>query len=154
MKIIAGNKVIATDGDKDTYFVAVKALLRKGDELLIIKDKFGDWDLPGGRIKKYEFNAKLEDVLQRKIKEELGSKIQYSIGEPKAFYRVERIEALTNQLVHIFGVGFEVQYLDGPIKLSDLFEEYQWVNIKSFEPTKLQNNGWMRGLSEYLRKLR
>jgi aspartate/methionine/tyrosine aminotransferase len=48
MKIIAGNKVIATDGVKDTYFVAVKALLRKGDELLIIKDKFGDWDLPGG----------------------------------------------------------------------------------------------------------
>lgn len=39
---------------KDVYFVAVKVFLEKGNTFLVFKDKFGDWDLPGGRIKKYE----------------------------------------------------------------------------------------------------
>ncbi len=37
---------------KDTYFVAVKVFFEQDGKLLILKDNFGDWDLPGGRIKK------------------------------------------------------------------------------------------------------
>ena len=42
---------MSTD-QKDMYFVAVKVFLEKDNKLLILKDNFGDWDLPGGRIKK------------------------------------------------------------------------------------------------------
>ena len=36
--------------EKDLYFVAVKIfILNNKGELLITKDKFGDWDIPGGR---------------------------------------------------------------------------------------------------------
>jgi hypothetical protein len=38
--------------EKDTYFVAVKIFLEKDGKFLVMKDNFGDWDLPGGRIKK------------------------------------------------------------------------------------------------------
>lgn len=33
---------------KDLYFVAVKVFLEKDGQLLILKDGFGEWDLPGG----------------------------------------------------------------------------------------------------------
>lgn len=37
---------------KDLYFVAVKVFLEKEEKFFIIKDGFGKWDIPGGRIKK------------------------------------------------------------------------------------------------------
>lgn len=66
---------------KDTYFVAVKVFLEKEGKLLILKDSFGDWDLPGGRIKKDEFDVPLEQVIKRKMSEELGNEIQYALGK-------------------------------------------------------------------------
>ena len=67
--------------EKDLYFVAVKALLRKGDKLLITKDIFKDgWDIPGGRIKPEEFETPLPDVMERKIREELGPETPVVLG--------------------------------------------------------------------------
>lgn len=43
---------------KDTYFVAVKVFLERDNKLLILKDNFGDWDLPGGRKVFYRRLAK------------------------------------------------------------------------------------------------
>jgi len=50
--------------DKDRYFVAVKVFLERGKELLILKDNFGDWDLPGGRIKPDEFETPMEQIVE------------------------------------------------------------------------------------------
>ena len=74
------------------YYVAVKLLLRNGDKLLITHDIFGDWDLPGGRIRKDELNNPLESVIECKVHEELGGVIKYRLREPKVFFRVERKE--------------------------------------------------------------
>lgn len=52
---------------KDLYFVAVKLFLHDNEKLLITHDIFGAWDLPGGRIKKDEFDAPLESVISRKV---------------------------------------------------------------------------------------
>jgi len=54
---------------RDLYFVAMKVLLRDGDKLLITHDIFGEWDIPGGRIQKHEFDAPLESIMKRKIRE-------------------------------------------------------------------------------------
>lgn len=77
---------------KDVYFVAAKALIRDGEKLLVTHDVFGDWDIPGGRIKKDEFEKPFEAVLERKIREELGSDIRYEVGAPKVFFKVERVD--------------------------------------------------------------
>lgn len=42
---------------RDLYFLAYKLFLRDGDKLLITHDIFGAWDLPGGRVRKNEFDA-------------------------------------------------------------------------------------------------
>lgn len=135
---------------KDVYFVAAKALIRDGEKLLVTHDVFGDWDIPGGRIKKDEFEKPFETVLERKIREELGSDIRYEVGAPKVFFKVERVEAGIDTKVRIFAVGYEVTYLGGTITLGDHHDEYRWVNITEFNPDELFTGGWAKGLREYL----
>ncbi len=80
---------------KDTYFVAVKIfLLDPKGNFLITKDRFGDWDIPGGRLRANDFNASLESVAERKIREELGGNVHYKLGGPILFMRHERDEFL------------------------------------------------------------
>ncbi len=135
---------------KDVYFVAVKLLLRDGDKLLITHDVFGSWDIPGGRIKKDEFNKPLESVIERKMKEEIGSEVKYSLGEPKVFFRVERMEHGVNMKVRIFAVGYEATYESGDISLGDHHDEFRWVDINTFKPEELFKDGWQTGLQEYI----
>ena len=102
---------------KDTYFVAVKVFLKKDGKFLVLKDNFGDWDLPGGRIKKDEFEVPMKDVVARKIREELGDSIRYTLGKPEIMMRHERIEQSPgNPTVRIFAVGYRAQrYLRHPL---------------------------------------
>ncbi len=140
--------------EKDTYFVAVKVFLQKGKELLILKDNFGDWDLPGGRIKVDEFSTPLEQVIKRKMSEELGDNIQYSIGKPVVFMRHERVErAPGNPVVRIFALGYEGKLESGEIKLSDRHPEMMWVDINTFKPGNYFKGGWLKGVQEYMARI-
>lgn len=136
---------------KDTYFVAVKVFLEKDGELLILKDRFGEWDLPGGRIKKDEFETPLDQIIRRKMSEELGNEIQYTIGKPLIFMRHERVEQIEgNPTVRIFAVGYKGVLQNGNIKLSERHLEMLWVDPNNFEPKKYFKGGWLKGVEEYL----
>lgn len=137
--------------EKDVYFVAVKIFLEKDGKLLILKDSFGEWDLPGGRIKIDEFETPLGRIIKRKMSEELGSDINYKIGKPIVFMRHERIEQSPgNPTVRIFAVGYEGILENGEIKLSERHTEMIWVNRKDFQPEKYFKGGWLKGVQEYL----
>lgn len=139
---------------KDVYFVTVKALLRDGNKILLTHDIWDQWDLPGGRIKKSEFKKPLESILERKIREELGDSVKYKIGEPKTFFRAERIEYLgtgREMIVRIFGIGYEVEYLGGEIKLGDHHDGMEWFDVGDFKPENYLKGGWENGLNEYLK---
>jgi len=137
--------------EKDTYFVAVKVFLERDGKLLILKDNFGDWDLPGGRIKKDEFEVPLEQIIERKMREELGGDIKYTIGKPVVFMRHERQEATPgNPTVRIFAVGYEGTLTSGEIKTSERHPELLWVDPKDFRPEQYFKGGWLKGVEEYL----
>jgi len=141
--------------EKDFYFVAVKVFLRDGDKLLVLHDKFGSWDLPGGRIKPDEFETPLEDIIKRKMGEELGSAVKYRSPKPtNIFFRVERIEAGLNRKVRIFAVGYEAQYEGGEIALGKYIERYDWVDVKTFRPEESFKGDWLLGVREYLKMVR
>lgn len=140
--------------EKDHYFVAVKLFLREGDKLLITHDIFGSWDLPGGRITKDEFDKPLESVIERKIDEELSSGVQYELGEPKIFFRVERKEQKLGEKVRIFAVGYEAKYVGGEIKLGNHHDKMEWVDIKTFKPADYFTGGWLTGVEEYMSQSR
>ena len=137
--------------EKDTYFVAVKIFFVRDWKLLILKDNFGDWDLPGGRIKKDEFDMSLDQVTKRKMSEELGENVQYTIGKPVVFMRHERVEQSEgNPTVRIFAVGFEGTLDRGEIKLSKRHTEKLWVDLENFKPEEYFMGGWLKGVREYL----
>lgn len=135
---------------KDSYFVAVKLFLCDEGKLLITHDIFGSWDLPGGRIKKDEFNTPLEAVIERKMKEELGAQTRYELGEPKVFFRVERLEHNTQEMVRIFGIGYTATYVGGEVQLGDHHDQMEWVDVSSFKPEEYFVGGWLKGVQEYL----
>lgn len=138
---------------KALYLVAVKVFLRDGDKMLVVHDIWNNWELPGGRIKPHEFRKPLEQTVERKVREELGAEVQYSdLKQTGTFFQVEREEK--GQTVHIFGIGFEAKYVGGGIKLMADHDEMRWVDVNTFEPLKLQNNDWMRGVQDYLDKIR
>lgn len=137
--------------EKDKYFVAVKVFLEKDGKLLITKDKWDAWDLPGGRIKKDEFETPLDKVIERKMREELGEEIKYEIGKPIVFMRHERQEAgLGGETVRIFAVGYEGTWLSGEPELGDHHTEMKWVDITIFKPEEYFTGGWLKGVQEYL----
>ena len=145
------NDTLQNTQEKDLYYVAVKLLLRDGNKLLITHDIFGDWDLPGGRIRKDEFNNPLESVIERKVHEELGSEVNYQLGEPKVFFRVERQEHdLQGQTVRIFAVGYEAEYIDGTINLGEHHDQMKWVDVTTFQPEQYFTGGWLTGTQEYI----
>ena len=144
----------ADSRNKDLYHVAVKLLLRDGEKLLITHDIFGAWDLPGGRIKKDEFETSIDSIIARKMKEEIGEAVQYKLGEPKVFFRVERIEHNTQETVRIFAIGFAAEYLGGEIELGKHHDKMEWVDVNIFKPENYFTGGWLTGVEEYLSILR
>lgn len=153
--MITKNYYKIMEQDKDLYFVAVKVFLKnKNGELLILKDKFGDWDIPGGRLREMDFKTPLEKVAERKIKEELGD-VDFHLKKPAIFMRHEREEILpdgTKEKRRIFAIGYEADYLAGGIDLGGSHEKYQWVNLENFEAEKYFSGGWLKGVKEYQSK--
>lgn len=139
--------------EKDLYNIALKLLLRDGEKLLITHDIFKNWDLPGGRILPEEFEADFKDVIKRKMHEELGTEVQYEIGEPKVFFRVERTET-DGRIARIFAIGYGAKYLGGEIKLGDHHDKLEWVDAKTFPADKYFTGCWLKGVQEYQTKLK
>lgn len=140
-----------TTSERDLYYVAVKVFLERKGKFFIFKDRYGDWDIPGGRIQKREFNVPLEEIVKRKMREELGPSVKYRLGKPLVFMRHERIEDSTKQRVKIFSVGYTAALLSGEIKLSGQHRESKWASIQSFNPAGYFTGGWLNGVREYLK---
>ena len=137
--------------EKDLYNIALKVLLRDSEKLLITHDIFKEWDLPGGRILPEEFQTDVMEIIKRKIGEELGTDIKYEVGEPKAFFRVERTE-VDGRIARIFAIGYEAKYLGGEIKLGDHHDRMEWVEAKTFPADQYFTGGWLKGVQEYQKK--
>ena len=129
----------------------MKVFLEQDGKLLILKDSFGDWDLPGGRIKKDEFSVPFDDIITRKMIEELGATVVYTIGKPVVLMRHERNEmVLGSPLVRIFAVGYRGTLVSGDIQLSLRHTEMKWVDVATFDPKDYFRGGWLQGVEEYL----
>lgn len=137
--------------DKDQYYVAVKVFLEKGGKFFIFKDGFDKWDLPGGRIKKDEFDVPLEEVVARKMSEEIGDEVKYTLGDPLVFMRHQRVENVEGSpTIRIFAIGYQAALDEGEIELASHHKEMLWVDPKGFKPEDYFEGGWLKGVQEYI----
>ncbi len=139
-----------TVSNKEQFFVAVKVFLENKDgKLLILKDKWNCWDIPGGRMKPHEFETSLEDIVKRKMSEELGESVTYKLGKPEVFMRHERVEdAPGNPTVRIFALGYTAKLTGGEVRLSDHHVKMEWVS-KDFKADDYFTGGWLKGVEDY-----
>lgn len=112
---------------KDKHFgVAVKAIIKKGNEFLIIKKSNtetvtpNNYDIPGGRIK---FGEDVETALIREIKEETGLNINIKCPTNVWTFKVKD----DFQLV---GITFLCEFVSGDLLLSEEHESFEWLTSK------------------------
>lgn len=112
------------------YHVALKVLMRKGDEILFLMDTGGTrFDLPGGRIDDVEHDTPLSEILAREIREELGVDVKYKIGKPIFQFR----RHFAPKGWYIFLTAYEAEFLSGSIQISPEHSGFRWINPKKSE---------------------
>lgn len=98
-----------------------------------------------------EFHAPSSLVIKRKIKEEVGSMIKYKLGEQKVLFKVERTDERPKpHKVRIVGIGFDAEYLGGPVDKGEYIDDYKWVDVTSLKPEDYFTGGWLKGVQDYL----
>ena len=88
----------------------------------------------------------------------MGENIRYSDLKPTDTYfqvsRIERIGDLSEQEARIFAIGYEAKFDGGVINIGDSHDKFEWFDIDALRPLDIQDNDWMKGLQDYLDKIR
>ncbi|MFH1631508.1 MAG: NUDIX hydrolase [bacterium] len=115
------------------HFIAdipVKAWIRKGEEVLMVKESDGRWTFPGGRM---HGNESPRDALAREMKEEVG--LDVTAGDVLDCFP---FTSASGQ--HHFVVIFEASLVDDdqvPVLDKKEVTEYKWMNLSDFEKYKV-----------------
>ncbi len=126
---------------------AVKALIRRGDEFLILK-KSGledvnpnSWDIPGGRV---NYGEDPEDALIREINEETGLKV-------KNLRLLNLWNILKEELnLYLIGANYLCEFVSGDLRLSHEHKTAKWVNIKEI----LNNKEYPKWIQLLVKKIK
>lgn len=123
--------------------VAVFAILRRGDEVLLVRRantgwKDGFYDFPAGHIEGAE---SLRAALVREVKEEIGV-----VVAPENFRFVHLMHGLFGDRVEYLDVFFEVREWQGEPRIAepDKHSDLKWVRLSEAPPplTPATQAGW------------
>lgn len=107
--------------------VTVGALIRKGDQVLLVKSHkwFGKYVLPGGHV---EFGETQLDAVKREVLEETG----LLVGNLEFIEYVEVINSpeFWKPGKHFVGANFLCQMSGGDLQLNDEHEEFVWCTLQ------------------------
>lgn len=105
--------------------ISVKALLRNGDDILLLREASGDnsgkYHFPGGHL---EPGESMYDGLHREIGQETGIR-QLAIGEP--YYSCEWAAIIGGQAMRVVGIFFPCRTEEREIKLSPEHDHSIWI---------------------------
>lgn len=135
------------------YFqVSVKAILRKGDEILLLIAPGGYYDFPGGRIDETEKDLDLHEVLKRELREELGSKLEFHISD--IAFVSKRHYVKDGNDYRLIAVYFEADYLSGEVNISEEHDRHKWINPIDIlkEPSKFMSADEYAQYKKYINK--
>lgn len=112
--------------------VIVKGVITRGRYILLLKDRRGYWDLPGGKL---EFGETPEECLEREIREEIGPGANIEIGGLTCIQTIilnsgdlkEKPE-LRHYLVLVYK-GRMVQFNDKDVPQDKKITDRRWVSL-------------------------
>ncbi|MDP3779216.1 MAG: NUDIX hydrolase [bacterium] len=146
---------------QDFYHVSLKLLLKNSEgHVLILKapEEFssmsGFYDVPGGRIDRDEFETKLEIILRREVKEEIGDvdvRINLNpIAVSRGMIHASRRRDAGKEDIHIFYVFFEADFKGGDVRISDEHAGHEWVSLTGINRKKYFTGGILEGIEMFL----
>lgn len=136
--------------DHGFFQITQKLFLRRGDELLVLRDKkSGFGDLPGGRMTEKEFFEDWIESLNREMQEEMGSNFRYETNpNPIIIHKHKVIEGNHPCII----IGYEGKYLSGEVEMSDEHDYLEWVNVKTYDPSTLFEDYMLDAVRKYLKE--
>ena len=120
-----------------SHGVVVKGLFfsKNKKEVLLLKNKHGYWDLPGGHI---EFGETPEECLLREIKEEIGAK-----AKVLKLFTIQTVilEDLGNSKIsHYISIIFECELFSNVLNCfsfhDDEIESFSWFSVEAILKNK------------------
>lgn len=128
---------------KDAYYrVSVKAKIKQGDKVLLVKEDYKKWDLPGGGI---EHNETIVEALKRELVEEIGLNNFEISSTPKIFKMID--ESANRPLIFIvfeLEISEYVQLVSSDSVEIGLFKPDQ---IKDTVDYSLEYSNYLRAIS-------
>ena len=118
---------------KEVY-VAVKAVIFKDKEILIIKrssneDVYAEeWDIPGGKIGFGEYPI---ESLKREVKEEAN--IEIDVNNPLDVWTFFKNE----NNVQVIGITFLCNFVSGDVKLGEEHTDFKWISPDEIDNYKI-----------------
>ena len=107
------------------YRVSTKGLVVRDDKILLVQEKDGRWELPGGGL---EFEQEIIDSLKREFVEEMGVNVTEIVERPVYVWKQKREK--DNRLF----VGYRVEIDSLDFKRSD-----ECTDIKFFSKEELKD---------------
>jgi len=117
------------------YRISVKALIlnETRDKFLIVKEKKGVWELPGGGLDHY---ASPQDDVKREINEEMGVEVEW-VAENPSYFLTYSTDAPAR---HIANVLYEVKVKSLDFTPSDECVETRFVTSEEAKEMNLIGN--------------
>lgn len=117
------------------YRVSVKALVlnESRDKFLIIKEKNGMWDIPGGGL---DWGVTPQEDLSREISEEMGVGVTWVAPEPSYFLTCQN----RNREIWVANVLYETKLKSLDFTPSDECTEVQFVNTEELKELDVHPN--------------
>ena len=113
------------------FFIAGHALIRKGEEYLVLKRSERNdymplkWDIPGGIV---EMGETVEQAVIREVKEETGLEIVLN----EVIYIYSNINQVPQR--QDFQAVYDCLYIDGKVDINQReHETYRWIKFSEIE---------------------
>ncbi len=130
---------LARDNDAYRFPVSVKGIVMRGDDVVLVKNRRDEWELPGGKL---ELGEAPEPCVGREIEEELGLAV-----EPVALVDawVYTIEAGTHVLIVTYGC---VERTRRSAVVSDEHTELAWIALADVDGLRMPD-GYKRSIARW-----
>src|SRR3972149_10539004 len=120
--------------NKSKILLSLRAIISKGDEVLLVKRALNDtwspgkWEFPGGKV---DFGEDLNESLKREIKEETG--LDVSIKEPLFFWDNPASLKKYEGLIHVI-LFFECSApINSKVVLSKEHTDFKWITLNDLK---------------------